>query len=174
MMHRFVILALLPTACAPVDETPGGSSESSGSESEGGSSESGESEGSSSSEEDGSSSEGDPLDCDHPGQPMFAACGSGCGNTCAEAFDCRENYAGGYLAECEAPCETDADCDAIAGVHIIAYTGPIACSAGYCVVPCGPDGECAEGTTCYPGTLVDGTPIADPLHPLAHCMPKAK
>lgn len=164
---RIILCALLSTACAPADDAPGEGDSSSGSES----SDSGdpaESSGSDSSD-DGSSSEsedsstGEPAGCDAPGLPAFAACGSGCGNACEPGLDCRKSYAGGYLAECEATCEVAEDCG----------EGSV-CSAGYCVLPCDADRQCPDGTFCYPGTFLDGTPIDDPAHPLAHCMPHEK
>lgn len=100
--------------------------------------------------------------CDSPTTlPEHSACGSGCDAQCAIGLSCRENYAGGALAECAAPCGEDGDCDTVGDV----------CSAGWCVTPCGPEGECAEGSYCYPGTELDGTPIVDPAHPVPHCMP---
>lgn len=89
--------------------------------------------------------------------PEHAACGSSCDATCAIGLSCRESYAGGYLAECAAPCSEDVDCDTVGDV----------CSAGWCVTPCGPEGECADGTFCYPPP--EGP---DPVHPLPHCMPQ--
>lgn len=96
--------------------------------------------------------------CDDPSAlPEHSACGSGCDGVCELGLSCRPNYAGGYLAECAAPCQADTDCGTPGDV----------CSAGWCVTPCGPAGECAEGTFCYPpqGEV-------DPAHPLPHCMPQ--
>lgn len=84
------------------------------------------------------------------------ACGSTCEGQCAAAYTCRGNYAGGYLAECSRLCTIDTDCDVAGDV----------CSAGWCVTPCGPAGECAEGLTCYPP---EG--VTNDEHPLPHCMP---
>lgn len=83
------------------------------------------------------------------------ACGSTCDGHCAAAYQCRGNYAGGYLAECERSCELDTDCTVAGDV----------CSAGWCVTPCGPAGECAEGTFCYPPAGVTNDD-----HPVPHCM----
>lgn len=125
------------------DESTGTESTSTGTES---SSDSGE-----------SSSTGEPMACEPGSGGMFGECYNSC--DCETGLTCRPNYPGGYLAECTAECTDDTECGA--GV----------CSAGWCILPCGAMGECAEETWCYPGTHMDGTPVIDPFHPVRHCMP---
>jgi hypothetical protein len=108
----------------------------------------------SSSDSGGSSSTGE---CAPGPSEMFGECFNSC--DCGTGLTCRPNYVGGYLAECSAECTDDAECGA--GV----------CSAGWCILPCGAMGECAESTWCYPGMSADGSPVIDVRHPVRHCMP---
>lgn len=136
------------------------SSSGDGSDGSDGSDSSDTSEGASTTDGDSSESTGEP-ECSDPGAAgMHEACGPACENACADGLTCRTSFVGGYLAECTSECTTGDECSSGA------------CSNGWCILPCGPDGECAEGTYCYPGTSPgSGEPVIDPNHPDRHCMP---
>lgn len=109
-----------------------------------------------------SESSGPSFMCEPEKRGEHEPCGDDCFVDCTENTACTWSYLGGYLAECETKCADDEQCS----------VGDV-CSNNHCVTPCGPNRECAEGTFCYPGLHMDGTPVIDPAHPLPHCMPLA-